>query len=324
MKTILVTGGTGLIGKALAKALKAQGYSLILLSRSRELPSHYDKVFQWDATNRRFDYAALDGVTDIIHLAGAGIADKRWTEQRKKEIVESRVAPLQAIRTALAERGQKINTLVSGSAVGWYGSISDSLLHTENEPAAGDFMGETCRLWENAANAFSDCAHRVVTIRNGIVLDAESGAFPSLLRAVKLGFGAPLGTGCQQMPWIHRDDSVAVFKSALENTAYSGPINATASENCNNRTFTKVLCQEAHRPFWPIPVPPLFLRVLFGEMADVVLHGSRISNQKLKSLGFTFRHSDLSEAIRELLKTQTPESRSSTGVVYPVKPTNRG
>lgn len=310
VKTILVTGGTGLIGKALAKVLKAQGYSLILLSRSRELPSHYDKVFQWDATNRRFDYAALDGVTDIIHLAGAGIADKRWTEQRKKEIVESRVAPLQAIRAALIERGQKINTLVSGSAVGWYGSISDSLMHTETEPAAADFMGETCQLWERAANAFSDCSERVVTIRTGIVLDTESGAFPSLLRAAKLGLGAPLGTGRQQMPWIHRDDIVAVYKTALENNTYVGPINATATECCTNYMFIKVLCLEAHRPFWPIPVPPLFLRVLFGEMANVVLHGSRISNQKLKSLGFSFRHSELSETLRELLKTQTPDSRS--------------
>jgi len=310
VKTILVTGGTGLIGKVLSKALKAQGYSVILLSRGRELPPYYDKVFQWDAINRRFDYAALDGVTDIIHLAGAGIADKRWTEHRKKEIVDSRIAPLQAIREGLAARNQKIDTLVSGSAVGWYGSGTDSLLHVENESAASDFMGETCKLWEDAANAFSDCAHRIVKIRTGVVLDADAGAFPSLLRAVKLGFGLPLGTGLQQIPWIHRDDIVAVFMSALDNTAYSGPINATATENCSNGTFTKALCRETNRPFWPFSVPSVFLRVLFGEMADVVLHGSRISNEKLRGLGFTFMYTELSDALRDLLKTQTPDSQS--------------
>lgn len=310
VKTILVTGGTGLIGKALAKVLKTQGYKLILLSRGNELPPDYDAVYRWDATNRSFDYAALEGVTDVIHLAGAGIADKRWTDGRKNEIIQSRIAPLQAIREGLAVRNQKIDTLVSGSAVGWYGSGTDSLLHVENESAASDFMGQTCKLWEDAANAFSDCAHRIVKIRTGVVLDSGAGAFPSLLRAVKLGLGAPLGTGLQQIPWIHRDDIVAVFRTALENVSYAGPVNATATQNCSNSNFTKVLCRETHRPFWPISVPSFFLSVLFGEMADVVLQGSRISNEKLRGLGFNFMYTELSDAIRDLLKTQTPDSQS--------------
>lgn len=310
VKTILITGGTGLIGKALAKALKAQGHKLVLLSRSRELPSNYDAVFQWKGGQKRFDYSALDGVTDIVHLAGAGIADKRWTAERKKEIIESRIAPLQAIHSSLTARGQKINSLISGSAIGWYGSGRDALVHTEREPAATDFMGETCRLWEHAAYAFSDCSQRVVTIRTGVVLDSLGGAFPSLLRAAKMGLGAPLGTGHQQIPWIHRDDIVSVFLCALENQQYTGPLNATATENCSNHDFTKALCREIHRPFWPVPVPSVVLRVLFGEMADVVLGGSRISNEKLRSLGFSFSFVELTAALRDLLKTQTPANRS--------------
>ncbi len=308
VKTILITGGTGLIGKALAKELKAKGHRLILLSRGTQPSGDYDAAFRWDPKHKRFDTAALDGVTDIIHLAGAGIADKRWTAERKEEIIESRVAPLQAIRDALVVRNQQINTLISGSAIGWYGSGTDNLLHAENEAAARDFMGETCKQWEDSAFAFSDCSQRVATIRTGIVLGNDSGAFPALLRPVKLGLGAPLGTGLQQMPWIHISDIVAVFVEALENTAYSGPINATATENCSNCEFTKTLCKISHRPFWPIGVPSFVLKGLFGEMASVILGGSRISNAKLRAQGFAFKYTNLADAFRDLLKTQTPDS----------------
>lgn len=323
VKTILVTGGTGLIGNALAKVLKTRGYRLILLSRGTELPPDYDAVFQWDAINKQFDYAALDGVTDVIHLAGAGIADKRWTAERKKEIIESRVAPLQAIRAALLARNQKLNALVSGSAVGWYGSGNDSILHTEKEPAANDFMGETCKLWEKAAKNFSDCADRVVTVRTGVVLDTTGGALPVLMRPVKLCLGAPLGNGLQEFPWIHADDIVMVYINALENPKYEGPINATATENCSNKMFTKTLCSVLDRPFWPVGVPSFFMKMLFGEMAAAVLGGSRISNEKLRTLGFRFKHPELAEALTNLLKNKPRPTEAEPGL-YPVKPTNRG
>ncbi len=310
MKTILITGGSGLIGRPLAKLLKNKGYRLILLSRGSSLPENYDAVFTWDAEKKSFDPQALDGVTGIIHLAGAGIADKRWTDKRKKEIVESRTEPLKALHEALRKRGQRIECLVSGSAVGWYGAQLNSVLCTEDLPSAEDFMGETCRLWENAAYSFGDCCSRIVSIRTGIVLDSYGGVLPPLLSAVRLGLGAPLGSGKQQMPWIHRNDMVAVFANAIENEGYIGSINATATEDCTNYEFTKVLSRIMKRPFWPIGVPAFFLKLILGEMSAIVLGGSRISNAKLRKLGFRFEFSNLHDALAALLKTQTPAKQS--------------
>jgi len=310
VKTILITGGSGLIGSALAPLLKEKGYKLVLLSRGKTLPANYDSVFKWDAHKQTFDIRALEGVTDVIHLAGAGIAEKRWTTERKREIIASRTAPIKAIHKALREKGQRINCLVSGSAVGWYGMSTDSLLHTEDESAANDYMGETCRLWEEAANAFSDCCSRIVTIRTGIVLDANGGALQTIARAVACGLGAPLGSGKQQMPWIHREDIANIFATALENSLYTGAINATASEDCSNKVFIQTLAKTMRRPFWPIAAPSFVLKSILGEMSAVVLGGSRISNAKLKKLGFRFSHEVLHEALNDLINAQTPVNKS--------------
>jgi uncharacterized protein (TIGR01777 family) len=310
VKTILITGGSGLIGRPLAKLLKAKGYKLILLSRGKVLPPNYDAVYTWDAENKRFDPRALDGVTGIIHLAGAGIAERRWTGNRKKEILESRTAPLKALHEALHKRGQHIECLISGSAVGWYGMKNDDVLHSETEPAAKDFLGETCRLWEEAAVAFSDCCKRIVTIRTGIVLDFEGGALQTIAKAVAFGLGAPLGSGKQQMPWIHINDMVAIFAEALENEKYVGPINATATENCSNSFFIQTLCRVMKRHYWPFGPPSFLLKMVLGEMSAVVLSGTRISNEKLHDLEFRFVYSDLKIALHDLIKKQTPVKQS--------------
>jgi uncharacterized protein (TIGR01777 family) len=301
MATILITGGTGLIGLRLAEILKSQGHRLHLLSRSNRSVKPYDAVFSWDVKNGTMNEIALDGVEVIVHLAGAGIADQRWTDERKAEILSSRVDSAKLLLDTLKHRNQSISVFVSGSAIGWYGAYSDSLIHNETEPAASDFMGETCRKWEYAADLFHDVAERIVKIRTGVVLDKNSGALPKMAQPVQWFVGSPLGTGKQQIPWIHLEDICAIFANAVSDSRYYGSINAIATENCTNKEFTKVLAKVLHRPILPIHVPSFVINALFGEMALVVLEGSRVSNHRIKQMGYNFKFSNLEEALKDIL-----------------------
>jgi uncharacterized protein len=301
MKTALITGGTGLIGMRLSAMLKARGYRIHLLSRSKKPVENYDEVFTWDINKGEFDLAALDGVTDIIHLAGAGIADSRWTEERKELIINSRVKSLGIIEEALRRRNQRISSLISGSAIGWYGARTDEMLHIEAEPAADDFMGETCRKWEFAADSFADISDRIVKIRTGVVLARDGGALASMKLPFKFFVGSPLGSGNQQIQWIHLDDICRVFAEALEKQNFSGAYNASATESCTNREFSKKLAKVMKRPLLPLTVPSFVLKTLFGEMSAVVLEGSRVSNKKLLKTGFQFQYVSLDTALENLL-----------------------
>ena len=301
MKTILVTGGTGLVGSHLAPMLKKQGWKTHLLSTSGKHTDGWDAVFRWDTEKGDIDFAALTDVTHVIHLAGAGIADKHWTEARKKLILDSRVKSAALLLNAFKSRNHRLEAFVSSSAVGWYGAINDPILHHEIEPAANDFLGETCRLWETAADKFSEVADRIVKIRTGIVLAKESGALPEMSKPFKFFVGSPLGSGKQQIPWIHIDDICRVYIEALTNDNWKGPLNATATEQCTNREFSKQLAKVMHRPLLPLTVPSFVLVAILGEMSDAVLKGSRISNEKLRSLGFEFKFTDLRKALENLI-----------------------
>lgn len=301
MATILISGGTGLIGLPLAGMLKQQGHRIHLLSRKSNPVAPYDAVFRWDVSAGFIEEAALEGVDIIVHLAGEGIADKRWTPERKLAIVNSRIESARLILEVLKKRNHTIDAFISGSATGWYGAYTDTLLHTEAEPAASDFLGETCRQWEWMADQFAPLAKRIVKIRTGVVLAREGGALPQLARPIRWFAGSPLGSGKQQIPWIHLDDVCRIFHQAITDAQWNGSINATASENCTNKAFTQQVAAVLNRPLLPFPVPSLAIKMLFGEMSAVVLEGSRISNQKLKSLGFAFQYSDLGLALRSLL-----------------------
>ena len=302
MKTILITGGTGLIGMELAKKLKAKGNRLVLLTRTSRPVAPYDAVFSWDPEKGEIDGNALKDVDILIHLAGAGIADERWTPERKQVIISSRVNSLQVIRTSLKDQNLRLEALISGSAIGWYGAISDDKIHFENEPAAADFMGETCRLWEEAADSFQAFADRIVKIRTGVVLSLDGGALAKLITPVKLFVGSPLGSGRQQMPWIHIHDIVNTFDWATSHAEIKGAFNATAGGSCTNRQFTKALAEATHRPMLPFSVPSFVLRAMFGEMSATFLEGSRISNQKLLDHGFTFEFPELGPALKDLIQ----------------------
>jgi uncharacterized protein (TIGR01777 family) len=301
MKTILVSGGTGLIGSHILPLLKKAGFRTHLLSRSEKAVPGWDAVFTWDVNQGKIDERAFEGVTHILHLAGAGIADSRWSDARKKEIIESRIQSAALILQVLQKRNQQIEAFISGSAVGWYGGKTDDLVHSENEPAATDFLGETCLKWEQSADAFASNTKRIVKIRTGVVLAREGGAFPKMSMPFRYFAGALLGSGKQQMPWIHIEDIARVFVEAALNETFQGAFNASATESCSNREFSNHLAQAMNRPLLPLAVPSFILKMLFGEMSAVVLEGSRVSNQKLKQTGFTFQFPDLNLALKQLL-----------------------
>jgi len=302
MKTILITGGTGLLGSHLIPLLKETGFRIHVLSRSSNPILHCDAVFTWNVDQGEIDERAFEGVTHIVHLAGEGIADGRWTESRMKSIISSRVKSAELICGVLQKRNQRIEVLVSGSAVGWYGAKTDNLLHTEDESPESDFMGETCRLWEDAADAFDNVASRIVKVRTGIVLAKESGAFPKLIQPFRMHLGAALGSGNQQMPWIHIDDIVQVFYQAITNESWSGAINASATESCSNLEFSKTLAKILGRKLLPIHVPSVVLKMLLGDMSAVVLEGNRVSISKLKKQGFQFKFEKLGDALKNLIE----------------------
>jgi uncharacterized protein (TIGR01777 family) len=313
MKTVLITGASGAIAHALSKALKNSGFVVYGLSRSAQKPPFFDAVFRWDIDAGGIDWEPQKAPNVVIHLAGSGIADKPWTDVRKKEILHSRTLSLDLLKEFFEKRGYRIDVLVSGSAVGWYGMHTDERLHTESEPAATDFLGQTCLEWEAAADRWKNIADRIVKIRTGIVLDAHSGALPKLITPVKWYVAGYLGSGKQQMPWIHISDLCHIFLAAIEDHAWQGPINAVATENCSNKEFTAELCQVLKRPFVPFGVPPTVLKLMLGERAALVLEGSRISNKKLLQLGYKFYFSTLKEALSDLLELGSYKKQPPVG-----------
>jgi len=299
-KTILITGGTGLLGMELAHQLKQKGYRLHLLSRSKHCPAPYDRVFQWDVSKGTIDEQAVQQADAIIHLAGEGIADQRWTEKRKQQIIDSRVNSARLLK----EVSQKLGTrpvYVSASAIGYYGGITSEKVFTEEDASASDFLGFSCKLWEEAADDFQNISERVVKIRIGIVLSNKGGALPKMATPVKLGIGAALGSGKQHIPWIHIQDIARVFVYALENEQIQGIYNAVAATHCTNKQLTQSIAKVLKRPFWPLPVPAFGLKLLFGEMSAAFLEGSPVSNQKLLNSGFEFKFTELETTLEDLL-----------------------
>lgn len=301
MAKVLITGGSGSIGKHLIPKLLAKGHSVVIIGRTKKEIAGVQS-FVWDLEKQELDERALVDVTHIIHLAGAGIADKPWSPSRKREILESRVIPLQILAKALQARHQRIKAIISSSAVGFYGGITSDQVFTEDSKPANDFLGSTCKMWEDAVQVFKPVADREVRIRTSVVLMKDSGALPKLVRPTKLGFGAAIGTGKQWMPWIHINDLVDVFIQSVEDKNLNGPYNAAAPEHANQTTMIRKIGKALHRPTFLPPVPKFLLSMTMGEMSTVVTEGSRVSSQKLIDSGFEFQFSDLQHALNDLLQ----------------------
>ena len=294
---ILITGASGLIGARLTEMLLQNGEAVGHLGRGKSRDARVVS-FQWDPAQGKIDEAAVRWADAIVNLAGAPVADKCWTDKRKKELIDSRVSGLRLLADAVKRNEQPLHTLVSASAIGWYGMVTEEKIFEENDPPVRDFFGECCSEWEKAADLLEETGARVVKLRIGIVLAKEGGALPQLAGPVKTFIGSPLGSGKQWMPWIHIDDVCEMFLKALRDEKMSGVYNAVGPQEVTNRQFVKTLGKALHRPVFFPPVPKFVLRLLLGERASIVTEGSRVSNRKIAASGFVCRHTDLLETLR--------------------------
>lgn len=296
MMRVVISGGTGFLGTALAARLREQGADVTILTRHAARPGEV----QWTADDSSRDwFPSLDGADAVINLAGESIAAGRWTAKRKAAIRDSRVRSTRAIVAAIRAARRPPSVLVSGSAMGFYGSRGNELL-TEDSSAGSDLLASVCVEWEREALAAAPLT-RVVLVRTGLVLDRSGGALPQIARPFYFFAGGPLGSGRQYMSWIHRDDWVEMVCWSLATSAVAGPLNATAPNPATNREFATTLGRVLRRPGF-VSTPALVLRQALGEMADaMLLSGQRILPAKAQALGFEFRYPQLEDALRAAL-----------------------
>jgi uncharacterized protein len=295
LKRVVLAGGTGLVGRHLAEALAREGVQVTVLSRS---PGNAPGGASWDDLP-----GVLEGAGAVVNLAGEGIADRRWTPSRKEAILRSRVEATSRIVAAMGALPSPPPVLVNASAVGFYGPMDGRPVDEGRGPGKG-FLAKVCRQWEAAADAALPLGVRVVKLRLGVVLAREGGALPKMAFPVRIFQGTRLGHGQQGLSWIHVDDLARLILEALENPAYSGPVNATSPRPVTNETFTRALARRLHRPMLPVPgfVTRTALGVLFGEMGrEMLLEGAFVYPRKALDLGFTFRFGSVEEALADLL-----------------------
>ncbi|MBL0331711.1 MAG: TIGR01777 family protein [Chlorobiota bacterium] len=302
MKKIVITGGTGLIGKQLIKILCDRGDEVIAFVRDikkANLPIEV-KLIEWSSGMNVGKWVdSIDGTDAIINLAGSPVATK-WTEQHKIDIYNSRVNGTRILVEAIKMAKKKPSVLINGSAIGYYGTHS-SKVFDETSPAGNDFLGTVCKSWEDEAFKAEELGVRVTTIRTGVVLDLKGGALPKQITPFKMFVGGPILPGTQPYPWIHIEDELGIILWALDNENVKGPINATAPDSVNNKEFSKALAKSLKRPCL-FPVPSLPMKILFGEGAIIVLEGQKAIPKKALELGYKFKFDKLSLALRNLIQ----------------------
>jgi hypothetical protein len=292
---ILISGSSGLIGTAATTALKSDGHNVVHLVRPGKTANPAD--VQWDPMRATVDVAALEGVDVVIHLSGAGIADGRWTEERKQLLRSSRIDTTRVLVDSLSRLKQKPRVLIVASAIGYYGNRGDEIL-TESSATGTDFLALVCRDWEAEASRGAAMGIRTVMLRFGVVLSGKGGALPKMLTPFKLGVGGRLGTGQQWMSWIAIEDVVGIVRYAIANEQVSGPVNLVAPNPVRNEEFTRLLAGMLHRPAI-FPAPAFVLRLAMGDMADAVLLSSdRVKPEQMLAAGYKFRFEVLEPALR--------------------------
>lgn len=312
MATILISGGTGLIGSALTDLLLAKGHRVIILTRN--LKRAIDKqaaderltYARWNAREQSIDRDAIEKSDYIIHLAGEGIADKRWTAKRKKAIVQSRIQGSTLIIKALKEIPNNIQAVISASAIGWYGPDKiDGKVRpfVETDPADKSFLGDACKWWEESIQPVTELGKRLVKFRFGVVLSNEGGALPRFKKPIQFGFASILGAGKQVLSWVHIDDLCRILLFAIENDRIEGVYNAVAPTPVTNKELTLALAHRMRgKTFMAIHVPEWVLKTIFGELSIEVLKSATVNSEKMRSTGFQFLHPQIDSALNELIK----------------------
>jgi uncharacterized protein (TIGR01777 family) len=308
MSTILITGGTGLIGSALTKELVAHRHHVIILTRTAKT-SDTERVSYalWNTDNQTIDEDAVAKADFIVHLAGAGVAEKRWTENRKKEIIESRTRSSKLLIKALQETPNKVKAVISASAAGWYGEdkkpANNQKGFTEEALPHEDFLGKTCKLWEESIAPVEKLGKRLVKLRIGIVLSNEGGALVEFKKPLQFGIAAVLGSGRQVISWTHIADIVRMFVYALQNESMTGAYNAVAPNPVTNRELTLTLAKKMRgRFFIPIHVPASLIKLIFGQVSVEVLKSTTVSCEKIMTAGFSFMHPTVDAALSNFIE----------------------
>ena len=301
-KNVLISGGSGFIGKNLTNLLIGNGYSVSILSRSEKQNTADISYYKWDITTHFIEEEAVIKADYILHLAGENIAEKPWTAKRKEEILQSREQSIQLIYDVLKKNNKKLDAFVSASGVGIYGAVNGEEICTENTPPENDFLGSTCQKWEAAADTISNLGIRVVKIRTGLVLGKDDGFLKKLTPIFKMRLGSALGSGRQYMPWIHVNDLCAIYLEAIKNSDLTGAYNAAIFDNTTNSVFSKTLAKIYGYSIWLPNVPAFLIKIALGEMAQIILKGRRVSPQKIIKTGFEFQFTALEVALKDCLE----------------------
>lgn len=298
---ILITGATGLIGRRLCQSLTDDGHSVVAASRSANKPAGLAvaEIHQWDPQSGPLSPAVLNGVDAVVNLAGEPLDARRWSDQQKKLIRDSRVVTTRNLVEGLRSVDRRPEVLVSGSAVGFYGDRGDEQLDETSSPGRG-FMSDVCQEWEREAGRATESGIRVVQVRTGVVLSAKGGAFQKMLAPFKLGLGGPLGSGRQWFPWIHEGDIAGIFRHSIATSSLAGPVNGVGPQPITNREFTRELARALHRPAF-LPVPEMALKVLMGEMSEVAFASQRVVPKVALASGYEFQYSRLALALANLV-----------------------
>lgn len=294
MASILITGASGLIGTHLQKFLRKKNHRVLTLSRTA---SDNNNTFVWDIAKRKIDEDAIKNADYVIHLAGAGIADKYWTRKRKKEIIMSRTKSTKLLFETIKKHNPNLKGFIAASGVGAYEINPSDKVFTEEDDYGKGFTSAICRLWEHESMKCSKIGIRTTIFRIGIVYADHGGAFEKMKKPIKYNVGAPLGTGKQYMPWIHIDDLCELFYRAIINEEMSGIYNAVAPEHITNEEITKQLAASLNKKIWLPNVPAFVMQILFGQMSSILLKGNRVSAEKVLSSGYNFHYSELAKCL---------------------------
>ena len=308
MTTVLITGGTGLIGTALCKMLTEKGYEVIILTRNKgQHTSDNPNVSyaEWDIPSQTIDAEAIKKADHIIHLAGANVGDKRWTKKRKKLIIESRTQSAALLVKAMQENENKVQTVITASGIGWYGEDHPATLQRggfiETDPASEDFLGQVCVQWEQSLDPVTAMGKRLLKFRTGVVLSNDGGAIPAFKRPLRTGVATILGSGRQVISWIHIHDVCRLYLHALENKEMNGAYNAVAHQYVTNKTLMLALARRVRgKFFWSMHVPAFLLKLVLGELSVEVLKSATVNNEKTRHSGFKFLYPAIEAALNQL------------------------